>query len=67
MAASCRRLIPAVRVAVFFVMTLLTEFKEAVIIAWAALRANKVRDGLIAADEVNPNPRATKRMEAMAV
>ena len=27
-------------------MTLLTEFKEAVIIAWAALRANKLRAGL---------------------
>ena len=45
-------------------MTLLTEFKEAVIIAWAALWANKLRDGLIAADEVNPNPRAATKLKA---
>lgn len=36
-------------------------------VAQHARRIIRIRDGLIAADEVNPNPRATKRMEAMAV
>lgn len=34
-------------------MTLVTEFKESVILGWVVLRAN-------------PNPRAAKKMEALA-
>lgn len=35
-------------------------------VAQHARRIIRIRDGLIAADEVNPNPRAAKRMEALA-
>ncbi len=34
-------------------------------VAQHARRIIRIRDGLIAADEVNPNPRAAKRMESM--
>ncbi len=36
-------------------------------VAQHARRIIRIRDGLIAADEVNPNPRAAKKMEALAI